>query len=92
MEEEQKKEVTVATRGGEREVGEGWSERVVVGRGVTWPKRRPSTSEGEEEKRWRREERVGPEIWIFSRGRSSMGSESPRMDELERERERVLKD
>lgn len=29
---------------------------------VTWPKRRPSMSPGEEETRWSKEAKVGPEI------------------------------
>lgn len=68
------KEVMVAMRmGGESEVGSGSSSERLEGQmWVTWPKRRPSMSAGDEEKRWMREARVGPEICIFCNGRSSM--------------------
>lgn len=36
-----------------------------------WPKRRPSTSPCDEEKRWSSDASVGPVIAIFSNGRSS---------------------
>ncbi|PPR96589.1 hypothetical protein GOBAR_AA24068 [Gossypium barbadense] len=38
------------------------SERVEGAMKVTWPKRRPSTSAGEVERRWIMEERAGPDI------------------------------
>lgn len=47
-----------------------------------WPKRRPERSPGEEEKRCKREESVGPEICIRCSGRSSI--------ERERERNAIL--
>ncbi|WVZ16083.1 hypothetical protein V8G54_009065, partial [Vigna mungo] len=65
------KPVTVARRVGT--AGEESSEGV-VGRWVTWPKRRPWMAEGEVEKRWMREASVGPEIAIFCNGGSSMAA------------------
>lgn len=39
---------------------------------LMWPNMRPSTSPAEEESRWIIEANVGPNIAIFSNGRSSM--------------------
>ncbi|KAK8586276.1 hypothetical protein V6N13_082089 [Hibiscus sabdariffa] len=39
---------------------------------VMWPKRRPSTSAGEEERRWIMEARVGPDMANLCNTRSSM--------------------
>lgn len=74
---EEKKEVMVAMRvgeeGGERVEAVGVSSEKVDGvEWVIWPKRRPLMSPGEEEKRCKREDRVGPEICIRCSGRSSM--------------------
>lgn len=38
----------------------------------TWPKRRPSTAPEEEEKRWIKEAKIGPEIATFCKDLSSM--------------------
>lgn len=80
--ERERKEVMVAIRvweegemggreveGREEEVS---SERVEGVRRDTWPYRRPSIGPGEVENRWIKEARVGPDIAIFSMGRSSM--------------------
>ena len=95
--EREKKEVMVAIRvweeeemggreveveGREEEEEEVSSERVEGVRRDTWPYRRPSIGPGEVENRWIKEARVGPDIAIFSMGRSSMALR-------ERERERV---
>lgn len=69
--------VMVATRGEDESesLEEGTSsERFEGAMCVTWPNRRPSTAPGENEKRWIMEARVGPEIAIFCRGRSSMAA------------------
>jgi hypothetical protein len=60
------------------------SERVEGERRATWPKRRPSRGPEEEEKRWIREARVGPEIAILSMGGSAIAL-------CERESERAIK-
>lgn len=77
-EEEGGKEVEVEVEGVEES-----SERVEGVRRDTWPNRRPSIGPGDEENRWIKEARVGPDIAIFSIGRSSMAKE--------RERERMRK-
>lgn len=97
---EERKPVTVARRVGESEVAVAVvvvvvavsSERLRGVRRVTWPKRRPSRGEGEVEKRWMREARVGPEIAIFCNGGgSSIGGGGGRWREKAREeRERRL--
>lgn len=68
--------VMVATRGEESEaVEEGKSsERLEGAMWVTWPNKRPSTAPEENEKRWIREARVGPDIAIFCRGWSPMAA------------------
>lgn len=56
----------------EVEAEAGSSERAEGVETLTWPKSRPWTDPEEEEKRWRREANVGPEIWIFVIGTSSI--------------------
>lgn len=81
---EEMKEVTVRERGEEAEEAVGSTSSVAAGEGreVTWPKRRPA-AEAEEEEWRRREERVGPGIEIFEKGREG----SVAMAERERETE-----
>lgn len=74
----------VEVEGREEEEEDVSSERVEGVRRDTWPYRRPSIGPGEVENRWIKEARVGPDIAIFSMGRSSMAE-----GEKERERERV---
>lgn len=87
MEEEERKEVTVAIRVSEEEeevvVVDESSERVEGVRRDTWPKRRPSMGPDEEENRCIREARVGPDIAIFSTGRSSMAEHERERDLIE---------
>ncbi|KAK8578282.1 hypothetical protein V6N13_090949 [Hibiscus sabdariffa] len=62
----------VATSCESEEVWAESSGRVEGAMRVRWPKRRPSASAGEEERRWIMEARVGPEMANLCNTRSSM--------------------